>query len=259
MRFWLCILLLLVRPALSLEIPKGLSASDRQEVVETLGLGAAPKMLTNPYPLGGFSGFEIGYSVEFINIRDVNHLGCAVGSPGCANTHVPDDDEFTFSRITIGKGLFHDVDIFFSFAPPIGGTNISDYGGSLRWAFYQAEFLPLTFSAVLNANRMNIQDEFINQNIGGEIIIGMTVDNFAVYIGGGEVFAQGTFLMTDTANGTVSPPNPPNPISTNTVVENVSEIHAVVGFSAKFENLFAAAELDHYRDSVYSMKLGMRF
>ena len=255
--------------ASALVIPRGLSQSDRIDVVETLGLGAAPKLLSNPYPLGGYSGFEIGYSVEFINVRDLNRLGCAAGSLNCANTQSTNDDEFVFSRITVGKGLYRDVDVFFSFAPPIGGANISDYGGLLRWAFYQAEFLPITFSAILHGNRMNVQDEFVNQNIGTEIMVGVTVDNFAFYFGGGEIWSRGTFLLqgttvtdssgnTDPGSGTVSPSDPANN-GLNTFSENTVDTHMVVGMSAQYDNLFGAAEIDHYRDSVYSMKAGMRF
>lgn len=262
MRFiFVALLGLACLPAFALEIPRGLSQPDRVEVVETIGLGAAPKILSNPYPLGGYDGFEVGYSIEFINVRDVNRLGCAVGSAGCANTHVSDDDEFRFSRITVGKGLYHDIDIFFSFAPPVGNTNISDYGGSLRWAFYQAEFLPITFSAVLHGNRMNVQDEFVNENIGGEVMLGITVENFALYFGGGETWSKGTFTVqgaSDPGTGTVSPGDPAAN-ETHTVSERTQETHMVVGLSVQYQNLFSAAEIDHYKDSVYSMKVGMRF
>lgn len=247
--------------ASALDIPKGLSQPDRVEVLETIGLGASPKMLSNPYPLGGYSGFEVGYSVEFINVRDVNHLGCTPGPLSCPNTGVSTDDEFRFSRITLGKGLYHDVDIFFSFAPPVGGTNISDYGGMARWAFYQAEFLPITFSAVLHGNRMNIQDEFVSQNIGAEMMLGISVENFSLYFGGGEVWSQGTFVVQgspDPGTGTVSPSDPANN-GLNTVTENVKETHMVVGMALQYQNLFGAGEIDHYRDSVYGAKVGMRF
>ncbi len=259
-------LLLTTQTTWAIQIPKGLSDADREEIVQTIGLGTAPKMLTNPYPLGGYSGFEIGYSVEFINVRDINRLGCQVGSAGCANKSISDDNEFKFSRISIGKGLYHDIDVFFSFAPPIAGSNIFDYGGAVRWAFYQAEFLPITFSAIAHANRMNVQDDFINQNIGLELMLGINVDNFSLYFGGGQIWAKGTFLVqtnkTDpsdgTGNGTVSP-NDPAANAEGTVNEYASGMHTVVGFSMQYQNLFSAAEIDHYTDSVYSIKVGTRF
>lgn len=249
-------------PTRALELPKGLTQADRADVVQTIGLGSSTKMLTNPYPLGGYSGFEVGYSIEFINIRDINHLGCSVGTAGCPNSHVPDDDEFRFSRFTIGKGLYHDVDVFFSFAPPIGGSNISDYGAALRWAFYQAEFLPITFSTVFHTNRMNVGDDFIGLNFGAELMMGITVDSFSLYFGGGEIWSKGTFTVyrdsTNPGSGTVDPADPAT-TDANTVNESTQQMHAVVGFSVQYENLFSAAEIDHYHDSVYSLKVGTRF
>lgn len=246
----------------ALELPKGLTAADRLEVVQTVGLGSSEKMLTNPYPLGGYSGFEIGYSMEFINVRDINHLGCAVGSSGCPNTEVPDDNEFRFSRFTIGKGLYHDIDLFFSFAPPVGGSNISDYGASIRWAFYQAAFLPLTFSAVVSGNRMNVGDEYITKNFGGDLMLGVTVDSFSLFFGGGETWSSGTFMVyqdpANPGNGTVSSTDP-DAGSSGSVTTRTQNAHVFVGFSLQYENLFAAAEIDHYHDSVYSAKVGLRF
>lgn len=246
-----------------LELPRGLNHADRQEVVQTIGLGSSEKMLTNPYPLGGYSGFEVGYSLEFINVRDINHLGCTIGAPGCPNDHIPDDNEFRFSRFTIGKGLYHDIDLFFSFAPPIGGSNISDYGGSIRWAFYQATFLPLTFSTILSGNRMNIGDEYISENFGADLMAGITVDSFSLFFGAGEAWSKGVFMVydvngTDPGNGTV-PSDDADAGASGTVTEHAQSMHVFVGFSVQYENLFAAAEIDHYHDSVYSAKLGVRF
>lgn len=258
MRVVLAFLFLIGLSAQALQIPKRLTKADRQEVVETLGIGTATKMLTNPFPLGGYSGFELGYSVEFINVQDINRLGCTPGVGTCPNKSVSDEGEFRYSRFSIGKGLFHDIDIFLNFSPPFGGSNISDYGGSIRWAFYQAAFLPITFSFIVHGNRTNIQNDFINQNFGAEIIAGITLDNFALYAGGGQIWGKGTFLVSDTGNGTVDPTDP-DVNGTNMVHESVRQPNTVVGISLRYENLFAAAEINHYGDSVYSGKLGVRF
>ena len=111
--------------AIALEIPKGLTKSDRTEMVRILGLNSATKILSNPYPLGGYSGLEVGYSLEFVNVRDMRRLGCAPGSLGCLNTNLPEETEWRYSRLTVGKGLYSDVDAFFSFMPPVGGVNVS--------------------------------------------------------------------------------------------------------------------------------------
>lgn len=262
---WLLVLLLgLVSfAAPAFEIPKGLKAADREEVVRILGLNSATKVLSNPYPLGGYSGFEVGYSVEFVNVRDIRRLGCQPSEPGCPNQDLPDETEWRYSRLTIGKGLYNDVDVFFSAVAPAGGVRMSDYGGMLRWSVYQAEFLPINVSVIAHGNQMNFNDSFVNRNIGGEVMVGVNVDNFALYFGGGYLESKGTFIGT--SSGFCE--NEPDCTSagdslnetTRTVTNSVRETHTVVGFSLHYENLFAAAQVDRYRDAVYSMKVGLRF
>ncbi len=246
----------------ALVIPKGLTATDRREVVRTVGLNSAPKALSNPYPLGGYSGFEVGYSVEFINVRDIRRLGCEPGAPGCGNTGYSNDTEWRFPRLTIGKGLYNDVDLFFSFIPPTGGVRASDYGAQLRWSFYQAQFLPVSLSMITYFNQLNFEDVYMNRNVGVELMAGVNVNNFALYFGGGWLEAQGNFIAGSNANCadcTVDPSDPEVNGTSKTVRHSLEATHTVVGFSFHFDNLFAAAQVDRYRDAVYSMKVGLRF
>lgn len=251
-------------PVQAFEIPKGLNATDRREIVRTIGLNSAPKALSNPYPLGGYSGFEVGYSVEFINVRDIRRLGCEPLTSGCPNTSYSNETEWRYSRFTIGKGLYNDIDIFFSFMPPVGNIRGSDYGGQLRWSFFQAQFLPVNLALVTYFNQLNFNDTFMNRNIGAEIIAGVNVNNFALYFGGGLVEARGTFIGLNKSNVcgedcTVTTIDEDFNTTSRTVTADVRETHTVVGFSLHYENLFAAAQVDRYRDAVYSLKTGLRF
>jgi hypothetical protein len=265
MRLWLSLIALMqISLAQALEIPKGLDVSDRKEVVRIIGLNSANKMLSNPYPLGGYSGYEFGYSMEFISVRDMRRLGCEPGSLGCPNTSESDETELRYSRFTIGKGLYNDVDVFFSFIPPTGGVQITDYGALARWSFYQAKFLPINLSALVHFDQLNFADSFVNRNLGAELMVGVNVDNFAVYFGGGMIQAQGTFIGY-TGSGTCledcTAESSNEEVNTNsrTVTDTVQETHTVVGISAHYENLFTAAQVDRYRDAVYSLKIGLRF
>jgi hypothetical protein len=237
----------------SFEIPRGLTVEDRREVVRSLGLTSSTKILSNPYPLGGYSGLEVGYSVEFINVRDIQRLGCA----GAATCTASTENEWRYSRITIGKGLYSDLDVFFHFIPPTGGVKVSDYGGALRWSFYQAQFLPISVSLLVHANQLNFNDDFIDRNFGGELVAGVNVDNFGLYFGGGIVRSSGTFMGGTTGNGTIGNPGL-NP-ETNTATYSVTGSHSVVGFVLHHDNLFAAAQVDRYDDAVYSLKVGLRY
>lgn len=257
---WLLALALFSSFCQAFEIPKGLSETDRLEIVRTLGLNTATKMLDNPYPLGGYSGFELGYSIEYINIRDIRRLGCVPGAPGCSNTKYSDESEWRYSRLTVGKGLYNDLDIFFHFMPPVGGIHVGDYGGALRWSFYQAQFLPINVSAIVHFDQLNYGNSFINRNVGAEIMAGVNVENFALYFGGGQIQASGTFIGgTCGAHCSVDPSDPAYDQLSQTVTNRVIATHTVVGLSLHFENLFAAAQVDRYQDAVYSLKAGIRY
>lgn len=245
--------------AQAFEIPRQLSSEDRRDVVRILGMNSATKILSNPYPLGGYSGLEVGYSVEFVNVRDLRRLGCTPGALGCVNTRQSTENEWRYSRLTIGKGLYNDVDLFLHFIPPTGGVGVSDYGGAVRWSFFQAQFLPISASVLLHGNQLNLANDFINRNVGTELILGVNVNNFALYFGAGVVQATGTFLGGNSGNGTVDPADTDLNPNSNTATYAVQENHSVVGFCLHHENLFAAAQVDRYDDAVYSMKIGVRF
>lgn len=247
--------LLLTTNAYAFNVPKGLSADDRREVVRTLGVNSADKLLSNPYPLGGFDGWELGYAVEVIDVRDLRGLG----------TSSVDSDEtsWRYSRFTLGKGLYDDVDVFVSFIPPTGQVPVSDYGGTLRWSAYQAAFLPVNVSVLVHGDQLNFANRFTNRNLGAEVTLGINVDDVAVYFGGGVIQATGTFTGVD-QGGTCGPDctiSDPTAINgkTRMVSSSVHAVRTLVGLSYHYENLFAAAEIDRVRTAVYSMKLGLRF
>ncbi|MAV91074.1 MAG: hypothetical protein CL676_06605 [Bdellovibrionaceae bacterium] len=246
-------------PAFGLSIPKGLSISDQEDVTKILGLGTSMKMATNPYPLGGYSGFEIGYDLSFINIDQLTRLGCDPGSSGCANTARSEEQEFSYGKLTVGKGLYGNVDVFFSFAPLFGAGGVSDYGGSLRWTFYEAELLPIHILILASGNRVNFRNQFSAKNVGLDLLVGINVDDISVYCGGGQIRSEGLFIGGDTGDGTVPTSNPNLDLQTNTSSVTVQRFHTVVGASLEWKTLFVAGEINRYDDSVYTVKAGLRF
>lgn len=251
LRFTVSIALYLLSIAAhAIDIPKGLNSNARADVVRILGATTAPKMLTNPYPLGGYSGFEVGMSIEVISTRELQRLGTNSNS---------DQDELRYSRITLGKGLYHDVDVFFHLVPPIANIGLTDYGASLRWAFYQAEFLPIHTSLWLHGNQINYQDSFMNQNLSGDLVLGLNVDNFAVYFGMGMVYSKGTFTGGTTGSGTVDPTDPSLNPGTNTTRVDARTVHTVIGCTVSFLDFFISGQIDRYTDPVYSAKFGIRY
>lgn len=246
-------------PTFGLSIPKGLSTTDQEDVTKILGLGTSMKMATNPYPLGGYSGFEIGFDLNFINIDQLTRLGCNPGESGCANTERSEEQELSYGKITFGKGLYENVDVFISFAPLFGAGSVSDYGASLRWTFYEAQLLPIHFLVLASGNQVNFRNQFSAQNMLVDLLVGINVDDISVYFGGGQIQSEGHFIGGNVGEGTVPTGNPNLDAATNTSSTSIRRFHTVVGASLEWNPLFIAGEINRYDDSVYTLKAGLRY
>jgi hypothetical protein len=223
-----------------IKIPSNLSSDDRKEALRILGLGTSSKMLSNPYPLGGYSGFEFGLSIESVPVEEIGRLGTKL-SPG-------DEPQknFNYPKFAIGKGLYKDIDVYLHFIPYNQDTNLSDYGGLLRYCFYQAAFLPANFSLLLHANNSNVGNLIFSQSLGAEVMTGVSMSNFGLYVGAGRVFVTGRFISSLNQGGAEE-------------TETINSFHSFFGGSFDWEPIFAAFQIDQYNQTVLSAKLGLRF
>lgn len=234
--FWILIWTL---PTYAVTIPTNLDAKDRSSVVEILGLGTSSKLLTIPYPLGGFSGIELGVSVESLPVDNLSRLGDKTGQ----------QTTFNYPKISIGKGLYNDLDLYVHFIPFNESTGLTEYGGIVRWTMYKSTLLPANIAVVLHGNSSNIDNLFISDSVGGEIIAGINVNSISLYFGYGQVQVRGRF-----AGGV-------NGITNSGREENssVSKGHAIIGGSIFFDPYFVAFQIDQYDTTVMSGKIGTRF
>ena len=224
----------------SLEIPKNLTEVDRTKATEILGLSSATKLLGNPYPLGGFSGVEIGYSTEIISTSELSRLGGKAPSQG----------ETSYQVLSVGKGLYNNIDVFVQFIPETQEEAIWGYGGQLRWGFLQAEYLPAYLTLVISANSTSFQNKVSVVAQSTDLVVGFNVEDVTLYTGLGVVRAIGTFVG-GAANGITD--------TGNTAQADVSEPHYLAGVNLKVSKAFLAMEIDRYTKATYSAKLGIRF
>lgn len=230
----------LPRAEASIQIPTGLTKTDREETLRILGFGTSSKMLTDPYPLGGYAGFEIGISLENLPTEDLSRLGARLPAP---------QPEVAFPKFSIGKGLYNDVDLFFHFTPYNRADQISQYGGILRWGFYQASFLPLSASIAAHLNSADVNNQVTATTYGLDLIGGINVSNVALFIGGGPVESSGRFI-----GGTAGITD-----SKSLETERVSGFHSMIGANIHISSVFVAVQIDRYTVPVLSGKLGLRF
>lgn len=221
-------------------IPQNMNAGDRQEALRIVGLGTGPKALTDPYSLGGYSGLEFGLSLETVPTEDLARLGNRLASPQA---------DVTIPKFTIGKGLFSNLDFFIHFIPYNQRTELSQYGGMVRWSFYEGSSVPLSASLIGHMNSGNIGNLMTTRSFGVDIMGGINVNEVALYAGVGMIQATGSF-----AGGTSGVTN-----SGRYEIEGVSALHTVAGGTVRIRKVFVAVQLDRYTQSVLSGKIGLRF
>lgn len=237
-----CILFASTNLYAAFSFPTQLDPKDRERITEIIGLGNSTKLNSNPYPLGGYSGVELGYAMEQINTEDVGRMG---------NTSSATKRDLTYSRFSIGKGLYNNFDIFLHFIPYSESSGYSEFGGLLRYCFYQAAFIPASFSIILHANSSNVSNVFFSQTRGADFLSGLNVGNLSLYVGVGQVWATGLFskdLNSPDANG-----------QTQDQRSYISSLHTFAGAAFEFEPYFFSLQADQYTQATFSGKLGLRF
>lgn len=236
------LLLICFLPSLSwasLAIPTDLSADERHRMTELLGLSTGSKILGNPYPLGGYAGIEVGYEYQVISTSEIAQMG----------SKPSETSEVGVTQLTLGKGLYNNVDLYLEFTPFSQSADVTSYGGQIRWGFYQAEYLPAHLSLILSANSTNFENKATFSSQGGDIVAGFTVQDVTLYTGLGWARAYGNFMggvsgITD---------------DQSTDKTSASSMHYVAGMNVKYQRMFLALELDRYTDANYAAKLGCRF
>ncbi len=222
-----------------INIPKNLTRADREESLRVLGFGTSTKILSDPYPLGGYSGLEFGISISDVPVEQLKSLGNKLGSG---------QSDISYTGLSIGKGLYNNIDIFLNATPYLQSSQISQFGGQLRWSFYQAESLPLSLSALVHANSSNIGNQISERTIGADLIGGLNVNSVALFAGLGQITSSGEFIgggrgLTD---------------SGFEESESVTGFHYLLGINVKLTDFFISAEVDQYSQPIYSAKLGLR-
>lgn len=250
-RLFIILLFLPIFSQASLQIPKNLAEGDRRRVTEILGYSSSMKVLGNPYPLGGYSGVEVGYAYEVIATKEISNLG------GSSNS----DSETNYSLVTISKGIYSNIDTMIQFSPFSQAEGVSNVGGQLRWGFFQADHLPLHMSLMSSMNSVNYQDKVTMLSQGNDVVAGFSVRDITLYLGAGTIRTVSTFSGGKTCSGPNNCTKNADSItdSGDTAKEDISDSHYLAGVNIRMDKAFLAMQMDRYTQSVFSAKLGIRF
>ena len=219
----------------AITIPNSLTDGEQELVLQVLGFGTSFRPVDNPYPLGGYSGLEMGVSFENVPTGDIGYFG----------QRAPVDRNLLYPRLSFAKGVFENVDLFFSFMPYNESIGIGIYSGAIRWSFFQANFVPANFSLLVSATNTNINNVFISQTEGVDLITGVNVDPFSFYVGAGTLYGQAQFDTSITYDSSQS----------NKVGRS---FHTLIGVNFALAQFFTAVEIDSYNTTTVSVKIGAR-
>lgn len=220
-------------------VPSNLNAVERVKTLEILGFGAASKLGSSPYPLGGYDGVEVAIGTEYIPISDVATMGSKSSARGDLN----------YVNLTVGKGLYYNVDILIHFIPMPQEESISGFGGQIRWAFYEAAFMPASLSVIAHTSSTNFANVLSAETTGLDFVGSVNMKDVALFVGLGQARSLGSFIGG--VNGITN--------TGKTESASVTSAHTLFGVSIDIGRAFIALQVDRYVQSTYGGKLGWRF
>jgi hypothetical protein len=223
----------------ALSLPSQLSFADQKEILTTLGPGTSSRQLSSPYPLGGHEGFEIGLSRQFISTSNFTEFGDRSAS----------GEDFSYPILTIGKGLFYDIDLFINLVPFAQSKTITHFSTQGRWNFFRSKDTPFSLSISGNAGNTTLNNLISIQSYGFDLVGSLYIRELSLFFGTGFLSSSGVFV------------GGPYGINKSGETEkiNVPSSHRILGLDYRFHEYFISAEMDHFESPLYSAKVGMRF
>jgi hypothetical protein len=222
-----------------LTIPTGLSEKDQRDILNSIGPATATRLLSAPYPLGGNEGFEVGIGRQYIPTESLSELGNKTGP----------QKGMSYPIITLGKGLFNDVDMFLSAIPFTQSPNLSHFSAQTRVNHWHSQTSPLILSSVFHIGSTTLKNQVTFENYGFDVIGTMYLKHICLFAGLGTLFTNGTFIGGN--NGVT--------VSKNTEIVTQIFSHKLIGVDLRYHDYFMAAQVDSYERPNYSFKVGYRF
>lgn len=221
------------------DIPTQLSDKDERDILKNIGPGTAARLLSAPFPLGGFEGLEVGLSRQAIPLDNLQHLG---------NGTEP-QSELSYPILTIGKGLFNNIDMFLSLIPFAQSSSLTHFSSQVRIQHWSSLTSPFIISSAWHAGYSTLKNEINFQNYGFDVLGTFYFRTACLYFGVGTLFSNGRFIGG--VDGITK--------SQDTDIVTATFAHRVLGFDYRINEYFIALETDSYDKPFYSVKLGYRF
>ncbi len=228
-----------------ISFPSSMDKQERRQTLELLGPATSSRMLSSPYPLGGWEGFEVGISRHYVPMSYLSEVDNTFGY----------QRDIEYPILTLGKGLYYDFDLFLSLVPMIQSEAVNHFSTQIRHQFWQSEEGILRLSGLLYAGTTTLNNQINMQSYGFDALGTITIDRVSMYLGLGSSFNNGRFIGgAGGLNATASGSSDPAP----TEVETITLPHQLIGLEWPIDSFFLALEVDRFKVPYYSMKLGYR-
>jgi hypothetical protein len=161
-----------------------LSENEQLAVVQAIGLNAYQGFGEDLSPLGGYSGFYLHGGLRSISLNRLRDF----------SNNLSTQNNLNYLDVGFSKGLYYDIDIQFSFIPKIQSTNLSGFGGAIRWTWLNLPEQSLLglISASGRITHLESRISFITQTL--DILLQKNWQNFYAFSGISFISSNGQFI-----------------------------------------------------------------
>jgi len=197
-----------------------------QKQVEQLSIETAYHFAENLYPLGGYDGFNLGAGYSYIQLSPESQK-----------------DRLDTIELSIEKGLYYNVDMFFSMLPIYQVGNLSGFGGGLRWQIYELQKYPIHFSMALSGKSTNLSNSVIFITQSADFFSQWSWSQIFLYLGFGQTSSKAQF-----AESSLNPANP------NSTAEHFSHFRSLLAGGIQSQIGTLAIELSQSQTTSLTLK-----
>jgi len=162
---------------------QNLSQSDFHSLAKDLGAALSYKPLESADPLG-IVGFDVGVAVTSTSLTDTAAVQKAINS-GTVYNQLP------LPTLRVNKGLPLDIDVGLLYSK-VPSSNISFYGGELRWAALAGTAVSPAVAVRLTATRLSGVSQLSQTTHSADVEVSKGFAFLTPYLGAGEVWSTAT-------------------------------------------------------------------
>jgi hypothetical protein len=158
----IALLLLLCHTAYAATLPAGLTPDERVQTAKLVSSSTSLRSAQLHRSLSSMEGLDLSLSLETLPLSELPEMG----------TSSERLDDKTYVRLQVSKGLYRKLDLSLYLTPLNPSTPLSNYGGRLRWTFYQNIDQPLFLAWYVDLGGTNLNDQLLIQTMASGFQLG---------------------------------------------------------------------------------------